>query len=220
MSDLKHQIKEIVEIVALVPEEFKTTCFEILLKEAVANNKPSAVSEAAKSAFDASVPPVTNSPAKVEETVDEPDTALRSAQPKVDEGTDIATADVHIKVRRFLEKSDLTIANLNELFYKENDGFQSLITDLGATKVSEAQMRISLLQALHNALDSGEFVTTVEKVREECKMRKSYDSNNFGANFRNNALLFDFGTWTKDVTELKLSEPGKKDLVTIIKALS
>ena len=33
MADLKEEIKEIVEIVALVPESLKVMCFEILLKD-------------------------------------------------------------------------------------------------------------------------------------------------------------------------------------------
>lgn len=220
MNAFKDQIREIVEIVALVPEQFKATCFEMLLKEAIANCRPNAASPAEKAAASATQTPAKNSTPKVEELVDEPPAASKSAQPKVGEGTDITASDIHIKVRKFLEKGELTVSNLNELFYKENDGFASLITDLGVTKMSEAQMRISLIQTLHHSLASGEFATTVEAVREECKMRKSYDSTNFGANFKNNASLFDFGTWSKDVTELKLSELGKKDLVTAVKALS
>lgn len=220
MAEFKEQIKEIVEIVALVPEEFKTKCFEMLLEEAIANNRPATAYPPPAPVAPAPKAPAKGTTPQAEEKIDETPSAPPSVQPKVGEGTDIATVDIHMKVRKFLEKGDLTVANLNELFYKDNGGFESLITDLGVTKMSEAQTHISVLQALHNALDSGEFVTTVEKVREECKMRKSYDSANFTANFKNNASLFDFGTWTKDVTELKLSEEGKKDLAAIIKTLS
>ena len=220
MTQFKEQIREIVEIVALVPEEFKTMCFEMLLKEAIANNRPA-------TAHSLSVPVASSSKASGQDSIPQSQEKIKEAlpvppsvQPKVGEGTDIANGDIHMKVRKFLDKGDLTVANLNELFYKDNGGFESLITDLGVTKMSEAQMRISLFQALHTALASGEFVTSVEKVREECKMRKSYADANFGANFKNNASLFDFGTWTKDVTELKLSEDGKKSLTNIIKTLS
>ncbi len=220
MADFKEQIKEIVEIVALVPEEFKTRCFEMLLEEAIANNRPATAYPPSASVAPTPKASAKNTTPQAEEKIDEAPTAPPSVQPKVGEGTDIVTADIHMKVRKFLEKGDLTVTNLNELFYKDNGGFESLITDLRVTKMSEAQMRISLIQALHNALASGEFVTSVEKVREECKMRKSYADANFGANFKNNASLFDFGTWTKDVTELKLSEEGRKSLAAIIKTLS
>lgn len=220
MAEFKEQIKEIVEIVALVPEEFKTKCFEMLLEEAIVKNRPIMASRPSVTLVPAPNAPTKDTTPQTEEKINETSPSPPSVQPKVGEGTDITTADIHMKVRKFLEKGDLTVANLNELFYKSNGDFESLITDLQVTKMSEAQMRISLLQALHNALASGEFVTSVEKVREECKMRKSYADANFGANFKNNASLFDFGIWTKDVTELKLSEEGRKSLAVIIKTLS
>ena len=219
MAELKQQIKEIVEIVALVPEDFRTMCFEMLLKDAIALNRVAA--EASLNLSTSKIKPKTKDATPLaDEQIDEDTSVPPSVQPKVGEGTDITSADVHMKVRKFLEKSALTVANLNELFYKENEGFESLITDLGVTKMSEAQTRIALLQALHSALASGDFVTTIEDVREECKMRKSYDSPNFTTNFRNNSGLFDFGTWTKDVKELRLSEEGKKSLAAIVKSLS
>lgn len=220
MAEFKEQIKEIVEIVQLVPEQFKTMCFEMLLKEAIASNRPATVHSPSAPVAPQPKSSVKDPIPQALEKIDEALSVPPSSQPKVGEGTDIVTGDIHMKVRKFLEKGDLTVSNLNELFYKNNGGFESLITDLGVTKMSEAQMRVSLFQALHNALATGEFVTSVEKVREECKMRKSYADQNFGANFKNNASLFDFGTWTKDVTELKLSEEGKKSLAIIIKTLS
>jgi hypothetical protein len=125
-----------------------------------------------------------------------------------------------MKTRKFLEKGEVALDQLNELFYKEGEGFESLSVDLKVTKMSEAQIRISLLQALQNSLASGDFETTVEAVREECKARKTYDSANFTANFKSAADLFDFGTWSKEVTLLRLSESGKKELASVIKLIS
>jgi hypothetical protein len=51
-------------------------------------------------------------------------------------------------------------------------------------------------------------------------MRKCYDSTNFTKNFKNSGESFDFGEWTKDVTELRLSEEGKKALAEVVKKLS
>jgi hypothetical protein len=217
MAELKQQIKEIVEIVALVPEEFKTTCFEMLLKDAIATNKSVTPHLATAST---ALPAKSQANEKADKADHEFTPPLAPSQPQVGDGADISLSDIHMKVRKFLERSDLTVSNLNELFYKENGGFESLITDLGVTQMKEAQIRITLLQSLHNALVSGDFCTTVELVREECKMRKSYDSANFSAHFKNSSALFDFGTWTKDVTELKLSEEGKKNLAGVIKTLS
>lgn len=220
MAELKDQIREIVEIVSLVPDDFKAMCFELLLKDALSTNRPATTHRGAADAEQSSKTAAHGKSQRAQPELDEDASPSTSVQPKVGEGTDITSADIHMKVRKFLEKGDLTVDNLNELFYKENGGFESLVTDLGVTKMSEAQMRISLLQALHKALATGEFSTTVESVREECKMRKSYDVANFTTNIKNNAALFDFGTWTKNVTDLKLSELGKKDLATIVKNLS
>ena len=119
-----------------------------------------------------------------------------------------------------MEKYEVTLAQLNELYYKNDEVFESLSVDLKVTKMSEGQIRIALLQALQNSLSSGNFQTTVEAVREECKARKTYDSTNFTAHFRNNSEVFDFGTWSSDLTELRLSETGRKELATAVKFLS
>ena len=39
MADLREQIREIVELVALVPESLKTMCFEMLLKDALSHRR-------------------------------------------------------------------------------------------------------------------------------------------------------------------------------------
>ena len=217
MTSLKEEIKEIVEIVALVPEPQKAMCFEMLLKEALANRRtpqsppqlPTAQTPkaAAPTALAAAPPAAADLP-------------VNGIQPKVNEGSDIVLSDLHMKTRKFLEKGEVTLAQLNELFYKKDDAFESLSVDLKVTKMSEAQVRIALLQALQNSLASGDFQTTVQAVREECKARKTYDLANFTANFKNAADLFDFGTWSREVTELRVSETGKKELAAMMKLIS
>jgi hypothetical protein len=221
MADLKEQIREIVDIVALVPESLKTMCFEMLLKDALSHRRAPPLPPPAP--ITAHVPPPAKKgtdPALDSNDADTGATVRPAVQPKVAEGSDIALADIHMKARKFLEKGDVTLLQLNDLYYKDSGGFESLTIDLGVTKMSEAQTRIALLQALHNALSDGDFQTTVEAVREECKMRKSYDGTNFTANIKNNAGYFDFGTWSKDIVDLRLSEAGKKELATIIKSLA
>lgn len=223
MADLKEQIREIVEIVGLVPESLRTMCFEMLLKDALSHRRAPPPPPPAPPAPVAALATKEKEAAAASTEGGDPDTgdAPRPAiQPKVAEGSDITLADIHMKARKFLEKGDVTLVQLNDLFYKENGGFESLTIDLGVTKMSEAQTRIALLQAFHNALTNGDFQTTVKAVREECKMRKSYDLANFAANFGRNAEFFDFDTWSKDITDLKLSEAGKKELATIIKSLT
>ncbi|MNY26330.1 hypothetical protein D3C86_1601710 [compost metagenome] len=141
-------------------------------------------------------------------------------QPKVNGGADIAMSDLHMKTKRFMTNGGVTLEHINNVFYKEGENFELLITDFGAKSMADGQMRIAMLQALHQALIDGEFITTVEAVRQECKMRKCLDAPNFAKNFRTNAELFDFGTWSKDITDLRLSDDGRKALAEVVKKLS
>ena len=213
MQSLEEEIKEIVETVALVPEAQKAICFEMLLKEALANRRASPSLPPAPTLRTTAPSPPAASP------VAPTDLPANGAQPKVNDGADIVSADLHMKTRKFLEKGEVTLDQLNELFYKEGEGFESLSVDLKVSKMSEAQIRIALLQALQNSLGRGDFETAVEAVREECKARKTYDSTNFTANFKNAADLFDFGAWSKDVTALRLSEAGKRELASVVKLI-
>lgn len=224
MANLKEQIKEIIEIVALVPESLKVMCFEMLLKDALAKrhappNEPE----------HAPVPatPVHKTPKTAAASTDESGTEsdatfipVPGAQPKVDGGSDIASSDLHMKTKKFMEKNGVTLEHINSVFYKEDGKFQLLITDFGATNMAEAQIRIASIQALQNALVDGDFTTTVVAVREECQIRKCLDKSNFTANFKNNADTFDFGEWSREVIALRLSEDGKKALAEVIKKLS
>ena len=217
MANFKDEIKEIVEIVALVPESHKAMCFEMLLKEALANRRtPPSSLQALPAAKLKAIEPIAPSADPIESAA----LSSNGVQPKVNNGSDIAISDLHMKTKKFLEKYEVTLAQLNELYYKNDEVFESLSVDLKVTKMSEGQIRIALLQALQNSLSSGNFQTTVEAVREECKARKTYDSTNFTAHFRNNAEVFDFGAWSSDLTELRLSETGKKELAIAVKLLS
>lgn len=222
--DLKEEIKEIIEIVALVPEALKVMCFEMLLKDTLTKRHAPhkvPVHVPVTPAAEPKAPKV--AAALMEESGTESDSSsilAHGVQPKVGGGSDIAPTDLHMKTRRFMEKGGLTLEHINNVFYKEDGKFELLITDFGATTIAEGQIRIALMQALQQALVDGDFKTTVSAVREECKIRKCHDQGNFAANFRNNAATFDFGDWSKDVTELRLSEDGKKALVEVIKKLS
>lgn len=220
MTSLKEEVKEIVEIMALVPEEHRAMCFEILLKDAITRRHPSPNPAPPASALAA---PSGKNPTPASNAADVTDEQIPPAagiQPKVNEGSDIVMSDLHMKTKKFMSSNDLTLEHMNNVFYKEGDKFELLITDFGATNMTEGQIRIASMQALHHALTDGEFTTTVEAVREECKMRKCYDTSNFARNFKVNVEKFDFGEWSKEVTELRLSEAGKKALAEVVKTLT
>lgn len=206
MSNLRDKVKELAEIAALVPENLQTTCFEVLLKDYLASVSGSA-----------SPPPKQKAGAGAVTATDEaPEKTLEEAAKTQ---ADVTLADLHVKARKFFEKYGVTIAEINNLFFKEGAEIKPLYEDLKTTRMSEAQIRVTLLHALHRALSDGEFTAQVENVRGECRDRKALDGTNFAANYKNNSSLFDFAKYDKDTKVLRLSEDGRKELAQLIKEL-
>jgi hypothetical protein len=203
MTKIQEKVQEIAKIAMDCPEKLQQSCFEILLKHALGTELVPGPPER-----------------KVAETTkndkEEPKSIVEDSAKKQE---DLSTGDIHLAARRFLEKCGLSVDHLNQLFYKEGDQVLPLYDDLKTTRTSESQVRISLLQCLHNAIRSGKFQTATEDVRQEAITRKCYDKNNWGNNYSNNAALFDFDKYTKDVTTIALSDQGKKELADLVKEL-
>ncbi len=199
MDNLKKKVMDILAIVKECPENLQQACFEILLKHEL---QQGTVNSAPKGPQKNEIPGVP----------DPIDQAEKTQQ-------DISDTDIHVKVRRFLEKQALSIDDLNLIFYKEDDTFLPLYDDLRTTRTSESQIRIALLQCLLHALKTGDFSTDVEQIRSEATDRKCYDKNNFANNFTNNSGLFDFEKYNKDVKSINLSEQGKAELAKVIKEI-
>lgn len=207
MSDLREKIKEIADIAGLVPEHLQATCFEVLLRDYLAS-----VSTGGRSQPKGAAPPEgapTTRDAAQGKTFEE------AAQGQAD----VALSDLHVKARKFMEKYGVSIGELNNLFYKEGTTIKPLYEDLKTTRMAEAQIRVTLLQALRSALADGEFIAQVEAVRAECRDRKALDGANFAANYKNNGSLFDFQKYDKDTKAIRLSEDGRKELAQLIKEL-
>ncbi len=199
MEEIKKAIAEILEIVKECPSNLQQTCFEILLNY--------------KLRAEPTIPPTESMTAnRFDETPDPIEQAEKLQR-------DISEADLHVKVRRFLEKQALSVDDVNLLFYRENDQIYPLFDDLKTTRTSESQIRIALMQCLGNALRTGEFYTMVEDVRSEATDRKCYDRNNFAGNFTNNSGLFDYEKYSKSLKKITLSEQGKAELAKVVKEL-
>ncbi len=204
MAKFKDKVLEIAEIAKACPENLQAICFELLLKHHLESMSPKAPrAPEAKT--------TNETPSADEEKPSVEESALKQ--------DDLAETHLHVKVRHFMKKYALSLEELGNLFYKENDDVLPLYEDLRTTRMAESQVRIALLQALHSAISSGEFVCQVEDVRSECKDRKCYDQNNFAGNFTNNAVLFDFDKYTKAIETFKLSEDGRKELAAVAKEL-
>ena len=196
MKKLKEKVLEIASIAQECPEKFQQICFEVLLKHALTGStQPPPPSK-----------PEADTNSKVQK---EPKSVVEKSGQTQD---DILLKDLHVKVRRVLEKQGVTIDHINQLFYKEGTNVLPLFDDLKTTKTSESQIRITLIQCFLNAIQSGNFSTSLEAVQEEANNRKCYDSKNWVNNFTNNSTLFDFGEkFTRKITTISLSGTGQDE---------
>ena len=120
MKKLRDTVMEAVKIAQECPENLQQSCFEILLTHVLGTVEktppPPAESQAGGSGIVKKVEPKS----VVEESARGQD--------------DLSEADIHLKAKRFLEKYSLTIAHLNQLFYKEGDNILPLYDDLKTTR--------------------------------------------------------------------------------------
>lgn len=192
-TKLEDTLAEIVAVTKTVPPNLQEKCFELLLTDFLATR-------ASRQGGD-------DSPQE-----GAGDEALTGAG-----GEDIQQTDLHVKARKFLQNNDLTVQDINQLFYKEDSELKPLYDDLHTTTMSEAQTRIALLQALHSGLQTGDFTFEKESVRAEAQQRKCYDQSNFSANFKNNEGLFE--AYESAATRLSLSTTGRNTLATLVRDL-
>ncbi len=187
----EEKIKEITGLVKMCPENLQEKCFELLFVEYFAHTK-------------------TITPAKQFDT-GTPDTAPEKPEP---ESETIQLRDLHAKVKAFVTKGDITVEQLNDLFYKEEGVIKPLYDDLKTTKMSDAQIRLTLLGALENAITTGDFAIHIESVRKMCDLHKCYDSGNFTANFKKAKDYFT-EEYKKGLTTFSLSAEGKRQALLI-----
>lgn len=145
MADLKEEIKEIVDIVTLVPESLKVMCFELLLRDALAKRhlpaKPSPATAQAVREVEPKTPKSATPAGESGNDAESAATSASSVQPKVNGGSDITMSDLHMKTKRFMTTNSVTLDHINNVFYKEGNSFELLITDFGAKSMAGAQMR-------------------------------------------------------------------------------
>ncbi len=204
-EELKAEIKEIIEITKECPAELQQRCFEILLDNYLQKFR------ATKN--------VQTVPVQIEDKADEIVVENNEASTSA---SDITENDFHVKVRRFFQTNNISVNDLNRIYYKENGQLLPYYESMHSTKMSECQLRLTLLTAFEAGFANGEFVVNGENVRKRCQELKCYDSPNFATNFKNNAALFD--NWVDKYdknTDYILSVEGKKQLAqTLIKIIA
>ncbi|WP_347223393.1 hypothetical protein [Bacteroides congonensis] len=204
-EELKAEIKEIIEITKECPAELQQRCFEILLDNYLQKFKTTR-----------SVQTVI---AQNEDKVDE--SSIESNEVSTTT-SDITENDFHVKVRKFFQLNNINVTDLNRIYYKENGQLLPYYESMHSTKMSECQIRLTLLTAFEEGFATGDFAVNGENVRKRCQELKCYDSPNFATNFKNNAALFD--NWADKYdknTDYILSVEGKKQLAqTLIKIIA
>lgn len=197
---LKAEIKEIIEIAKECPTELQQRCFEILLDNCL---------QMFKTAKNAQATIVKNEDI-VDEVLDENNEASAPI-------SDITERDFHVKVRKFFQLNNVNIPDLNRIYYKENGKLLPYYESMHSTKMSECQIRLTLLTAFEAGFATGDFVVNGETVRKRCQELKCYDSPNFATTYKNNSVIFD--NWTDKYdknTDYILSAEGKKQLAQVL----
>ncbi|MDD2636816.1 MAG: hypothetical protein PHW82_15090 [Bacteroidales bacterium] len=194
-KDIETKLEEILSLVKKCPENLQEKCFELLFNYYFSNQ-----GNQSKKSFD----PSNENPSQEQITPISETTG----------GDEIKLNQIHTKVRAILKNGELTLDDINNLFYQENSEFKPLYDDLKSTKMADSQIRLTLLGSFENALKDGEFKILVEDVRSLCDTHKCYDSANFATNFKKSKEFFT-EEYKKGTTEIALSPAGKKELVKI-----
>ncbi len=163
-DELKEQIREISAIAAVVPEEFRPKCFELLMAHLLGG----------QGVAPGVVPPATWSP--------NPPTASSRPRPT---GAPPMTALLAAFVKKIGISQDefgqvVGYAQGNVLFLREP----------ASEKSAQAQIEWALLLALKNAVEKGVFSVDAEEVRLVCQEKGVFDRRNFYTIFRRSAEYF------------------------------
>ena len=161
-----------IEICEQIPEPYRTSCFEILLKSRMGGTQTLQK-------------PIDQTPVQTPDSTTEPENEF----------------EIPIDVRAFLSQFDLDESVIQKLFLIQNKEIRPKFT-IKTVKKSKAQIQIALLLALENAIKnpSNKFEFAAEDVRSRCRDRSVYDQPNFVTHFKNHKKLFKSLTDTEKIS--------------------
>jgi hypothetical protein len=200
-ENIEKDLKRIVDLVKLCPSNLQEKCFELLLNGLISESN---IKKAPSAQTQDPPPGVIKEEIKMEEDLTE-------------KQEEIKLSDLHVKARKLLEQG-LTLGELNNVFYKENNEIKPLFDDLKSSKVSESQIKIALIEAFKNGYNKGEFSFNTDTVKQQCDVYKCYDQPNFASHFKKQENLFNEQYVRSSV--MSLSSEGKKELVKVLKDLA
>jgi hypothetical protein len=195
-AQLKGSIKEIAEIAASVPEQFRDKCFELLLANLLRENGNSA----------------TGGEESRKKEHKSPDDSEK--KPKGD-GAPITT-----QLRVLMKKTDVTKEEIDKILLFDN-GEVHFIKEPHTKGITTGQMEWALLLALKNGIEKNSLTTDPEEVRSVCQDKGYYDKGNFSGVFKQdrNAKLFRKPLVAQGPAE-PLSSDGQDALGELIKRLA
>jgi hypothetical protein len=199
-DQLKAGVKDIAEIAASVPEQFRDKCFELLLANLLGQLKP------------ATSPPDLGTASAKEHGSDKDATK----QAKQAEGQ----IPITTQLRVLMKKTGVTKEELDRVLDYEN-GEVNFIREPHPKGIATGQMEWALLLALKNAIVNNTLTTDPEDVRSVCQEKGFYDKANFAAIFKKsrNARLFKKALVKQGPAE-PLSAEGQDALGDLIRRLA
>ena len=198
-KDLKTAVKEISEIAASVPEQFRDKCFELLLSSLLSETRPAEPADEKQS----------------KRTEDEANTSQQ-----VLDVAKSTTIPMTTQLRLLMKKTGVTTQELDKILMYDNQEVH-FIKEPHDIAISAGQMEWSLLLALKNAILKDSLSTDPEDVRSICQEKGFYDKANFATNFKSakSARLFK-STLVPQGEAQPLSSDGQDALGRLIKRLA
>lgn len=195
---LTTEIKEIMELVKLVPEPLQEKLFEMLVARVLDKTMPQQT-------------PATGGGGSANQS--QSGGALNAG------GGDFGIPDEVLKrVRAFAGSNELTLDEIKKVFAFDDLGNVTIeAMDLKTAKTTQKQKRLALLVGLRHQFMGGSFDVPVDELREQCVTYASYDAANFAANLKSMADIF---AGFKPGTTNKLSPVGKKEGAKLVKELA
>lgn len=194
-DELKESIQEILKVVDICPKELQAKCFELLLLDYLAANKPARI----RTTQDALPTPSQPSPVLLSSEAELPPETAR-------------------RMRVFASANGLSVDQILKTYHVDELGNVSIeAIDLKAAKTAKRQRRLALLLGGKYHFQAGSFDVPTEELRELCVTYGAYDAANFMANLKNSReILAGF----KPEGTNKLSPLGKAELGGLLKELT
>lgn len=189
-EDFAKEIKEIVELVKMCPQNLQEKCFEILLSHVLSQK----------------------------EGLHAPSGIKGEAADKSSGDTQRIPPEVKKRLNAFSGQHKLSETEIYKVFSVDETGnVDIIVTDLRSKKVAQQQRRLALLIGVKHQLADGSFDVPKDELREACVTYGPYDAANFGANLKNMKEIF---AGFKPTATNRLSPLGKSHAAELIKELA